>query len=56
MAQKMRRKILDISYSSNVSVHMGGELSIVDIMATLYSTVLKYDTKNSSWEDETGLF
>lgn len=51
MAKKMRRKILDISYSCNLSVHMGGALSIVDIMATLYGTVLRYDIKNTSWED-----
>ena len=51
MAKKMRRKILDISYSCNLSVHMGGALSIVDIMATLYGSVLRYDTKMASWED-----
>jgi len=51
MAKKMRRKILDISYSCNVSVHIGGSLSIVDIMATLYSTVLRYETKNPFWKE-----
>ncbi len=51
MAKKMRRKILDISHSCNVSAHIGGGLSIVDIMATLYSSVLSYDTKNPAWED-----
>ncbi len=51
MANKMRRKILDISHSCNVSAHIGGGLSIVDIMATLYSSVLSYDTKNPAWED-----
>lgn len=51
MAKKMRRKILDISYSSKESAHFGGGLSIVDITATLYSAVLRYDTKNTAWED-----
>lgn len=51
MARRMRRKILDISYSCNESVHLGGGLSVVDIMATLYGAVLRYDTKNSAWED-----
>lgn len=51
MAKKMRRRILDISHSCNVSVHIGGGLSIVDIMATLYRCVLRYDTKNPAWED-----
>ena len=50
-AKKMRGKILDISYSCNLSVHMGGALSMVDIMATLYSAVLRYDTNKPSWED-----
>ena len=51
MAKKMRRKILDVTYSCNSSAHIGGALSMVDIMATLYSSVLKYDTKNPAWED-----
>ena len=51
MAKRMRRKILDISYSCNGNVHLGGGLSVVDITATLYSAVLRYDTKNSAWED-----
>ena len=51
MAKKMRKKILDVSYSCKVSSHIGGGLSMVDIMATLYSSVLSYDTKNPAWED-----
>ena len=51
MAKKMRKNILDISHSCNKSVHMGGALSIVDITATLYGAVLRYDTKLTSWED-----
>ncbi len=51
MANKMRRRILDASYASNVSAHLGGGLSIVDITATLYGAVLKYDAKNPAWED-----
>lgn len=51
MAKRMRRKILDISYSCNTSVHLGGGLSIVDITATLYGAVLRYDKQNPAWED-----
>jgi len=51
MAKKMRRKILDVTYSCNSSAHIGGALSMVDIMATLYSSVLKYDTKKPAWEN-----
>lgn len=51
MAKEIREKILDISYSCNLSVHLGGALSMVDIMATLYGAVLKYDNKNPSWDE-----
>lgn len=51
MAKKMRRRILDISHSCNENVHLGGGLSMVDITATLYGAVLRYDTKNPTWED-----
>jgi len=50
-AKRMRRDILDISYSCNKYVHLGGGLSIVDITATLYGAVLNYDPKNPTWED-----
>jgi len=51
MSKKMSRKILDVSYSCNSSVHIGGALSMVDIMATLYGAVLRYDPKKTDWED-----
>ena len=51
MSKKMRRKILDVSYSCNLSAHIGGALSMVDIMATLYGAVLRYDPKKTDWED-----
>ena len=51
MSKKMRRKILDITFSCNSSVHIGGALSMVEIMATLYSSVLRYDIKKPDWED-----
>jgi transketolase len=51
MSKKMRKKILDVTYSCNMSVHIGGALSMVDILATLYSSVLKYDKKKPTWAD-----
>ncbi len=51
MARTMRRKILDASLSCNANVHLGGSLSIVDILATLYGGALSYDPKNPAWED-----
>ena len=51
MATKMRRMILDMSHSCDRSAHIGGGLSAVDITATLYGAVLKFDIQNTAWED-----
>lgn len=51
MAERMRRKILDVSYACNASAHLGGGLSMVEITATLYGAVLRYDAKNPAWEE-----
>jgi transketolase len=50
MTRRMRRSILEISHASNTSAHLGGCLSIVDILATLYGAVLTYDPKDPAWE------
>jgi len=50
MAKTMRKKILDISYACNLSTHLGGGLSMVDLMATLYGRVLRFDPSNPLWE------
>lgn len=49
MASFMRRKILDISHHCNLSTHLGGGLSMVEIMATLYARVLRYDPADPRW-------
>ena len=41
MAAVMRRKILDVSHHCNMSAHLGGGLSMVEITATLYGSVLR---------------
>lgn len=51
MARLMRRKILDISHSCNLSAHLGGGLSMVDIMATLYGSVLRVDPARPRWPE-----
>jgi GDP-D-mannose dehydratase len=43
MALFMRRKILDISFQSSHAAHLGGGLSMVEIMATLYAHILNFD-------------
>jgi transketolase len=51
MAKLMRRKILDISHTCNMSAHLGGGLSMVDLTATLYGAVLRYDPANPAWPE-----
>lgn len=51
MARLMRRKILDISHTCNMSAHLGGGLSMVDLTATLYGAVLRHDPANPAWPE-----
>jgi transketolase len=49
MARFMRRRILEISHRCNLSAHLGGGLSMVEIMAALYGGILRFDPKNPRW-------
>ena len=49
-AKNVRKRILDMAYYSGVSTHLGGALSIVDILTVLYRDVLNYDFSNPTWE------
>jgi transketolase len=51
MAKTMRLKILEISHTCNLSAHLGGGLSMVEIMAVLYGRVLRYQPKNPRWDN-----
>ena len=51
MAIFMRRKILEISYRSPHAAHLGGGLSMVEIMATLYAHILNFDKVNPYWPE-----
>jgi transketolase len=51
MAKTMRHKILEISHACNQSAHLGGGLSMVDIMAVLYGRILRYEPNNPRWEN-----
>ena len=46
LAKKMRKSVLELSLNCGEAAHIGGGLSIVDIMATLYGNVLQLDLKN----------
>lgn len=50
MAQRMRKRILDISLACNGTVHIGGGLSMVEIMATLYGAVMNFRPEDPTWE------
>ena len=42
----MRKSVLELSLNCGEASHIGGGLSIVDIMATLYGSILNLDFKN----------
>ena len=48
-AQKIRLKIIEMVHKAKVS-HIGGALSMTDILAVLYENILKYDSNNPKWE------
>lgn len=50
-AKMIRGRILDASYTCERSVHIGGALSMADMLAVLYFDVMTYDAKNPSAED-----
>jgi len=51
-AADLRKNILDMALSAGAnSSHFGGALSIADIVATLFSTQIKYNKKNPLGED-----
>jgi transketolase len=50
MAKAMRTRILEISHSCNQSAHLGGGLSMVEIMAVLYGHVMNYKTDDPRWD------
>jgi transketolase len=50
MARRMRRRILDMALNAGAHAsHMGGGLSIVDITATLYGGVMRFDPAQPDW-------
>jgi len=47
LSHKIRLRILELTYGSGKNgAHVGGGLSAVEILATLYGAVLKYDVEN----------
>ncbi len=52
MAKRMRKLLLDTSLGAGAnSSHFGGGLSIIDITATLFGAIMKYDKNNPQWSE-----
>ena len=52
LSKKMRKNILTMSLAAGASSsHFGGSLSTVELLATLYDNVLKFDITNPLWDD-----
>ena len=51
LARRMRVRILEGSHNSGMTTHIGGGLSMVEIMAVLYGEILNYDFKDPFWEN-----
>jgi transketolase len=50
LAKEIRKNALRMVYQAKAS-HIGGALSMADILAVLYSSILKYDPSNPLWEN-----
>ena len=52
MSKRMKYHLLDTALAAGASSsHFGGGLSIIDITATLYGGIMKYDLKNTEWNE-----
>lgn len=51
-SKRMRINTIKMTYNSgNVGAHIGGALSMIEIMSTLYLGVMKFDVDNPVWEE-----
>jgi len=50
-ARAIRLEILKMAFDCKGPAHLGGGLSMIELMTSLYSNFLKYDTTNPSWEE-----
>ena len=49
---KIRKNILTLSLAAGASSsHFGGSLSTVELLATLYNSILKHDPSNPLWDE-----
>lgn len=51
-AGRIRYSIIEMTYSTgNTGAHLGGSLSIVELLACLYTGTIRYDAKDPDWEE-----
>ena len=50
LATKYRKLVIEAVYNAN-SGHVGGALSICDILAVLYGKFMNVDVNHPKWED-----
>lgn len=51
-AKRIRRHIIDMAYGTgNTGAHLGGSLSIVELLAGLYVGTIRYKAEEPTWED-----
>ncbi len=51
VAKRIRRHIIDMTYNTGkTGAHLGGSLSIVELLAGLYSGVIKYHAEDPDWD------
>ena len=49
---QIRKNIIEMTYATgNVGAHLGGSLSMVEILAALYIGVLKFRLENLKWDE-----
>lgn len=52
MSRRMRKKALDMALEAGASSsHLGGGVSIIDITATLYGAIMRYDHNVPEWSE-----
>ena len=51
-AKEMRKDVIKMTYNvGTTGAHIGGSLSMIEIIATLFICVMRYDIQNTRWEE-----
>lgn len=51
VSKEIKKILLQKAFDCGQSVHLGGALSMIDLMAVLYQNTLKFDSANPTWQD-----